>query len=279
MGALTKPQTKTVDPTPDAVKPLQGDLAGFLQGLIGGGAGVQNPFGGMTSDLQRQATGGVSQFLNANPEQQTFNMLSPGLLSAFGGGGAQGQALGALQPGLLGMFGRDNASAVGAAAMPLFQQGLQFAQGSLANSAPGRFSTTFANQGIGLGQRALQDFNLLQQQAFMQDQQNRLGAGGLLGQLAQGASGESLGAGGLLGTLAGQAGQGAFGRNLQAGQLGLGMTQQNVNPILQLLLGGMGFAQPMGKETIVGKSPLDVAGQIGGTFVSAGGIPGIGGLF
>jgi hypothetical protein len=237
LGALTKPQTKTVDPTPDAVKPLQGDIAGFLQGLFQSG-GQQNPFGGMTSPLQQMATGGMKQFLSQNPEQQTLNML---------------------QPGLVEMFSRNSAEGVGAAAMPLFQQGLQFAQGSLANSGQGRFSTAFENQGIGLAQRAMQDFNLLQNQAFMQDQQNRLGAGNLLG------------------SLAGQAGQGAFGRNLQAGQLGLGMTQQAVNPILQLLLGGMGFGQPMGKETIVGKSPLSQIGDIGLGIATLGTMRGGGG--
>lgn len=237
MGKLTQPQTKTVDPTPDAVKGVQGDVGRFLQGLLGiqpgqtapGGfsaanGGLQNPFAGMTSPLQKMGVGGVQQFLNQNPEQQTFDML---------------------QNGLMGMFGANNAQAVGQAAMPLFQQGLQFAQGGLASSAPGRFSTAFQNQGIGLGQRALQDFNLLQQQAFQQDQQNRLAAGGLLGQLAS------------------QAGSGAFGRNLQAAQLGTQQTMNSVNPILQLLLGGMGFTQPTAKETIVGKSPLDTITDVG----------------
>lgn len=241
MGFLTRPSTQTVDPTADAVKPLQGGLAQLLLGLTQNPG--SNPFEGLTSDLQRQATGGMQQFLGANPEQQVMDLL---------------------QPGLLEIFGRNNAASVGEAAFPLFQRGLQEGLGSLASSAPGRFSTAFEGQGIGLAQRALQDFNLLQQQAFQQNVGNQLGAGSLLG------------------TLASQAGQGAFGRNLQAGQLGLAQTQQNVNPVLQLLLGALGFAQPQPKETIVGKSAGSrvggaASGALGGAAVGST-IPGVGTL-
>ena len=171
-----------------------------VSGSNGGGGGAP------TSILQQGAgaKGGAMQMLSTNPEMQAFKMM---------------------QGGLMDMFNQNSAEGVGAAAMPLFQQGLQFAQGSLANSGQGRFSTAFENQGIGLAQRALQDFNLLQNQAFMQNQQNRLGAAGQLGSLAGAAGGAAR------------------------------------NPILQLLLGGMQFAQPQAKETIAGKSPLDVAGQ------------------
>ena len=232
MGFLTKSPLQTVDPTADVAKGPQNALAQLLMGLAQNPG--SNPFEALTSDLQRQATGGLQQFLGQNPEQQTMDLL---------------------QPGLLEIFGRNSAQDVGNAAFPLFQRGLQEGLGSLASSAPGRFSTAFEGQGIGLAQRALQDFNLLQQQAFQQNVGNQLGAGSLLG------------------TLAGQAGQGAFGRNLAAGQFGLAQTQQAVNPILQLLLGGLNFAQPQAKETIVGKSWLDHIGQLGAVAATAFGKP------
>ena len=197
MGFLTKNPTQSVNPNSPQMQALQGDFATFLQGLMKGGGAAQ----GMTGDLQRQGMGGVQSFLNqASPEQTTFNQL---------------------QPGLIDIFGLDTAGATGAAAMPLFQQGLQFAQGQLANSGMGRFSTAFENQGIGLSQRALQDFNLLQQQAFQQNIGNRLGAAQMLGSLS-GSAGSSM-----------------------------------RDPILQLLLGGMNFASPAPNDTVVGKSWLD----------------------
>lgn len=198
MGFLTKNPTQSVNPNSPQMQALQGDFASFLQGLMNPGGGQ---FRGMTGDLQRQGVGGVQSFLNQpSPEQTTFNQL---------------------QPGLMDIFGLNTADATGAAAMPLFQQGLQFAQGQLANSGRGRFSTTFENQGIGLSQRALQDFNLLQQQAFQQNIGNRLGAAQMLGSLS-GSAGSSM-----------------------------------RDPILSLLLGGMQFASPAPNDTIVGKSWMD----------------------
>jgi hypothetical protein len=125
------------------------------------------------------------------------------------------------------------------AGLPIFQQELQRSLGGLASGAQGRFGTAFANQGTDLAARATQDFNLFRQQAMMAEMQNRMGAAGLLG------------------TLAGQAGQGAFGRNLAGAQLGMQQTQMQIDPILQLMMGGMGFAQPAQMDTVVGSSPLD----------------------
>jgi len=206
-------QTQQVNPNTPQMQALQGDFAKFLHGALAnpGGAGT-----GLTSDLQRQSLGGIQQYLNQpSPEQATFEKLSPGLMDIFG---ANGQGL-------------TNAM------FPLFQRGLQEGLGGLSNSAAGRFSTTFERQGIDLTSRALQDFNLLQQQAFQQNVGNRLGA-------AQ-----------LLGTLSGQAGQAPFDRLASAANLGLQATASN--PVLQLLLGGMNFAQPQGMDTVVGDSALD----------------------
>lgn len=217
MGFLTKPSVTQVNPNTPQTQQVQGGIADFLQDLFRDPSGG-NPFAGMTSDLQRGATGGVMQFLSANPEQQTLDMLRPGLLEMFAGGTAEG---------------------LGEAALPVFQRELQRSLGGLQSSAGGRFGTAFASQGVDLASRAAQDFALLQQQARMAEMQNRMGAAGLLG------------------TLAGQAGQGAFGRNLAAAQLGTQQTQAAIDPILRLMLGGMGFAQPAPMDTVVGSSPLD----------------------
>lgn len=211
-----KPSTQQVNPASQSMQGLQGGIEQFLMGQFNGTGA--NPFGGMTSDLQRQATGGMMQFLNANPEQQTLDMLSPGLMDIFGGGSAEG---------------------IGQAALPVFERQLQASLGGLSSSAPGRFGTAFANQGIGLAQRSAQDFALLQAQARQQEMSQRLGAAGMLG------------------TLSGQAGMNPFQRFLGAGQMGMDQTNQQINPMLQLLLGGMGYAKPQGMDTVVGPSTMD----------------------
>lgn len=212
---LGKPQTTQVDPTRPSVGGLQDAFSTFLRGVMADPAGTSQAF---TSDLQRTATGGIQQFLNQPaPEAQTFERLNPGLMDIFVSDGAS----------------------LTNAMFPLFQRGLQEGLGSLASSGAGRFSTTFERQGIDLTQRALQDFNLLQQQAFQQNIGNRLGA-------AQ-----------LMGSLAGQAGAAPFERLLSAGNLGAQMSA--TNPALQLILGGLNFAQPQGRDTVVSDSPLDAA--------------------
>jgi hypothetical protein len=224
LGFLTKPSITQVNPNSPDVQGLQGGISEFLGGLFGGG---ESPFAGVTSDLQRGATGGLMQMLSANPEQQTLDMLQPGLMDLFSQGASQG---------------------ITQAALPIFAQGLQRQLGGASSGAPGRFSTAFASQGIDLASRAAQDFNLFQQQARQADVANQLGAGSLLG------------------SLAGQAGSGMFGRNLAAGQLGGAQTQQMIDPQLQLLLGGLGFARPAPMDTVAGPSPLDIFGQLGALF-------------
>ena len=210
MGFLTKPSVQSVNPNSEALQGLQGGFADMLGGL------ASDPNTLATSDLQRMGTDAIGAFLGANPEQQTFDQLMPGLMEIFGTNSAQG---------------------VGEAAFPLFQRGLQESLGQLANSGQGRFSTAFESQGVGLGQRALQDFNLLQHQAFQQNVGNQLGAAGLLGTLAQNAGG------------------GAFGRAAQATGLGIQATQGN--PALQTLLAGLSFGRPAPNDTVVGSSILD----------------------
>ena len=236
MGALTKNPTQSVNPNSPQMQGLQGDYANFLSQLLGGGGAStglatpsgfdkwpsfaqeswlkQNPSSLAGPMQQRAGQNPFTAFLSQpSPEMTTFNNLNSGLMN---------------------IFGLDTAAATGAAAMPLFQQGLQFAQGQLANSGRGRFSTTFENQGIGLSQRALQDFNLLQQQAFTQNIGNRLGAAQALGTLS-GAAGSSM-----------------------------------RDPILSLLLGGMQFARPAPNDTVVGRSLLDYGAQLGSAAILKG---------
>ncbi len=230
MGFLTRPSINQVDPNTPTAQGVQSGFADLLGELMGG----FDVGSGGASDLQRMGTDAIGALLNANPEQQVLDQLSPGLMD---------------------IFGRNTAEAVGEAAFPLFQRSLQEGIGTLASSAPSRFSTAFDQQGIGLGQRAIQDFNLLTQQAFQQNVGNQLGAAGLLG------------------TLAGQAGEGAFGRAATATQLGTAATQ--ADPRLQLLLAGLGAFRPAQQDTVVGDSPLGAITNVGTSLLTLGALGGL----
>lgn len=224
MGFLTNPKVTQVDPTPGVVKGPQNEIADFIMQMFQNPGA--NPFASATSDLQRQGTDAISAFLNQPaPEQQVFDNISGGLTDLANNGVAD---------------------QITQAGLPLFQQALQRQLGGASNAAPGRFGSAFAQQGIDLASRANQDFNLFQQQALQQDVQNRLGAAGMLG------------------TLAGQAGNNPFQRMIEAGRFGLDQSNSAMNPMLQLMLAGMGWTQPMQQDTVVGKSPLDYITDIGG---------------
>jgi hypothetical protein len=154
-----------------------------------------------------------------------------------------------INQGVEGIGGFEQSQKLVGAAQPIFQQNLQGALGQLSNAAPGRFSTAFAGQGGGLAQRALQDFNLFQQQATQQGLGLDLQARGLAQQGV-------LGAGNLLGSLSAQAGQNPFQRLMAAGQFGLQQQAAAQNPVLQLLLGGQQMFRPAPMDTAVGESPL-----------------------
>lgn len=131
-------------PTTTSINPT----AGAFQGLPIGSA--INPLPGQAAGLSTAATAGLQNFL------------------ATGGMGGPGVSAG---------------QSVINAAQPIFMQNMQRALGQLQSSAPGRYGTAFTGQGIGLQQRALQDFNLFQQQALQQGMQTDLQA--LLGAGAQ----------------------------------------------------------------------------------------------
>lgn len=219
-----QPEVSTFDPNPAGLSGGQTAASNFLQDLFSGGG--QNPF--QAGPLQQQSTNNLQQFLSQPaPEVQTFNQLQAPLQQMVG---QAGTPFGGFQ---------QSQQLVQAAQQP-FQQNLAAAQGSLASAAPGRFSTALAQQGTDLTSRALQDFNLFQQQATQQGLGLDLQAGA---QQQQGA----LGAAGLLGQLAGQAGAAPFQRNLQAQQASLAA----LNPTLQLMLGGLGFLQPQPLTPVV----------------------------
>lgn len=127
------------------------------------------------------------------------------------------------------------------AAQPVFNHNLQQAGAEFMSQAPSTFNTS-AGAGLGnLQARALQDFNLFAGQALQQGQQTGIDAAQTLGGLGQAAGGAQ---------------------------------QRFINPTLQLMLGGMGMAQPMPAD--VASQPglfgqlLGAAGSIGGGMAAGG---------
>jgi hypothetical protein len=263
---------------------VQGAAGSFLQNIFEGG---ESPFGGMTSGLQEAAGAQIQGLLGQPaPEQIAFEQAQ----------GALGNLMGGLQNPFTDMGAFNQAEQVNQAAQGLFQQNLQRAQGGLASMAPGRFSSALAQQGVDLSSQALQDFNLFQQQNLMQGL-------GLQNQQQQAALQFMLGAGGLqteaaqtLGGLAGQAGMNPMERALGAGALGHQFTQGQINPLVQIMQGGLGFAQPTPHQAVIpGQNQLGqgLKGALGGGMAGAQmgsifGIPGaaiggglglLGGLF
>lgn len=384
------PKIKQIDPNPAVVKPLQGQQTNFLDGIYRGA----NPFQSLTSPLQQQAVGQMGQFLNqpapeqkaltasqsnlnqqlginpqtfgANPFQQQTTGAGPAQLQF---GPAQLPDLSSLQALATNLFQQLNNPYGGQgftnpgqdvinAAQPVFQQNLEAANTQLANTAPGRFSSAFVNQGQDLASRALQDFNLFQAQQLqagqqLQQQQQKQNLDFLLGarQLQQGAQSDSLGiqaqladlvqrgilgrqelfqqgqvqsqglaqenlgrqdqfnlqarqnqqsawatalqnqlammqnqqgAAGVMGQLAGQAGQNPFERMLSAAQFGNTASQNQINPLLQLMLGGLQFSQPRPMDTVVSDPALKQigdfvgnVGQLAAGLTGGNGMPGL----
>lgn len=138
---------------------FQADQFNLLQQLLsGGGGGLEGFFGKLgspTTGLQRQATGGIEQFLNQPaPEQRAMDVSMPALQAILGGKPGQG-IMDALQPG----FERNLASAN--------QQGGRFGSGNAI-----------------MRSRAVEDFNLLGAQAAQQGQQTQLQAAQMMALLS-----------------------------------------------------------------------------------------------
>lgn len=180
-------------------------------------------------------TGSFLSNLVQNPQAtSSFLGRTPNLL------GGAGESL----LGLIGGGGLQAGQGVIDAALPGFERGLQAAQGGLSAQVSSPFSSAFAQQGIDLSSRALQDFNLFQAQQLASGQERAINAANILGQLAQTEQGGRLGilgnavnffgpiaaeraqaggAGGFLGGLLGTA-AGAFGGPLLGG-LGAGVAE------------------------------------------------------
>ena len=185
IGALGGGKRSTQPAVPSDVAGIRGGqtnfLEQFMQALQSGNLEqfIQGSFGNIgvpQTGLQQQASGGISQFLNQqSPEARTLQESRGALSGIVNQNSGQG-IIDALQPG--------------------FERNL-----SLANQQGGRFGSANAV----LRSRALDDFNLLSNQALQQGQQNQIGAAQILGMLS------------------GQAGTADFGRLLQG--FGVG-TQQ-----------------------------------------------------
>jgi hypothetical protein len=269
MGDFFDQSTQQVNPNTPQAQGVQDAVSPFLQQLFGGA----NPFAGLTSPLQQQAVGQLGAFLNQPaPETRALSQAQPAIQGLLQGRQMQnpwdpnpGQSNDGRTSGAFGGFSAGQQ--VVNAAQPVFNQNLQTAMTGAANRAPSLRNSAFGDQSSGLAQRALSDFNLFQQQALQQGQQLdlqhaltrqslgqqfQLGAG----QLAQ--QGQ-LGGLGALGSLSQAAGNNPFARMLGAGQLGNQITQSTVNPLVQLMLGGMNWSQPQGMDTIVGNSGFENA--------------------
>lgn len=140
------------------------------------------------SDLQRQSSMGIGQFLNQGaPEQRALDIALPALMQQLNATNPGGDVLDPLSA----IFGRNLTDQI--------QQ--------LNASSPGRWSSANIEQQGRLRERSTGDFNLLAQQIMEQGRQRQLQAASTLG------------------VLSGQAGQNPFQRLLGAGQLGTQQTQ------------------------------------------------------
>lgn len=295
LNKVNKPRVDQFDPNVPSQRGAQATQADFLNNFIKnpsyGNAYTQSGLGQLAG---QQMAGQIA--VNDSPEQQVFRALQPFLMNMAGGQGGQnpfselqfgnqfteladpfgGAALGGLNAG----------QRVVEAGLPSQVIAMQEGINRTNMAAPGRFSSALAQQGRDVTTQSLNDYNMFVQQALMQGlgldvqdrgqvrdftqgarglqqqaaqntAQNQLGARGLQQEAALGfgqlGAQNQLGAMGLLGQLAAQSANNPFQRMLQAGQFG----QEQLNPALQILLGGMGYLKPQGMDTVVGKSPLD----------------------
>jgi hypothetical protein len=286
VGSYNDPNITTYDSTPSSVNTLQNQAMQYLQNFM------QNPQS-WAQQFQNPAAQQAQAWMMANagnnPEAGAYGAAAPFLQSMgqrpdmafsnefrelqnpYGDVGAMNPVFGAL-----------------AAASPIFDRNMQSTLAKVNAAAPGRFSSALAQEGRDVGTQAMQDFNLFAQQALSQgigqqiqqqqaNQNFMLGARGLQQgavdntnranlsgrDLAQQNDNNRANAFSILGQLASNAGNGAFNRQLQSGTFGLQSQQAMMNPIMQMLAGIMGWAQPQPGTPIVGQSPLQTAMGIG----------------
>lgn len=230
------------DSTNPILRQLAGQQTDFLSGVFGG----NNPFAPLQSPVTGAAGAGLQGAIGApQAGENTASSAVATLQQLLQGAQNPFPNMGTANPG----------AAVVNAAQPIFERNFQAANTQLSNLAPGRFSSAFAQQGQGLAQQSLQDFNLfaanaLQQGQQLQNQQQSQALNFLLG--AQGnqlAAAQGLGQ---IGQLQSGMQNDAFSRLLGAGQFGLAQQQANVNPILALMQAGLQYAAPADLSAIVG---------------------------
>ena len=221
---------------------------------------MAKPFGPSveTQSLNPESVQGTTDqfaaFLNNLLQDPTGNAPFGGLANfgqqALGSVFGQGGQGGSLSPLLQGA-GLGAANQVIGAAQPIFNQQNQQGLAQLGAQAPSATGSAFGLQGIDFLTQRNAAFDQFAASALQQGQQTALQAGGLFNQLA-----------------------GNAGQQQQA---------QVVNPTLQLLLGGMGFAQPR-SEAVIQPGALDYLTQLAplapllpGGISALGGLLGIGG--
>lgn len=299
MSGFTKPSIQNVDTT----NPRKGSAVDAANAVAT--RTLQSPdqwaqwFGSFGPDMS-----GLRASANANPEGDALSKLAP-LLMALAG---KGNGFSELQFGnqfseLANPYGSMGAMnpAFGtiAAQTPIFDRNLQAANARLSAIAPGRFSSAIAQEGAGLNAQALQDFNLFANQALQQGLQTQLqerqanlnfllGARGLQQDEVQNVRGSQISARGLqqgaeaeannralqayqqYGNLAGQAGMNQFNRQQGLVNAGFQAQQNQINPILQMLLAALQYGNPESITPIVGQSPLGTILGAAGTAIGIG---------
>lgn len=182
---------------PKDIEPLRAQQLQLLQALLqpGGIEKFFGPLGVPQSDLQRQAAGGISQFLNQPaPEQRAFDVSRPILEGMLTGTGPQFERDISMANQQGGRFGSANAILRGEALRHLFNQRTQTAEtlGMLAGQAGqnpfgrllagGGFGTELAKQGdigtqrliqllsgiLGVGQQTAFNLPITQQPNFLE---------------------------------------------------------------------------------------------------------------
>lgn len=285
MGSWNDPKIDQVDPTNPRVVGSVNAANVFSQNIL------NNPQA-FAAFLQSFGPGmeGLRNAANANPEQATFDRISPLLMgkanrtftnkfteltNPFGDMGSVNQA----QQQLL-------------ATSPIFARQHQDALARVNAAAPGRFSSALAQEGRDVTTEALQNFNAFAQNAIMQGlelqnrerqaalnfalgaRQTQQGAENDVMQALLGADSNAINALLGLGNQAGMVGMNNFNRQLGLTNAGLQQQQNVLNPLIQLILGGLGFGQagnqPM--DTVVGPSTWQNIASLGQAGAAAYGL-------
>lgn len=214
------------------------DLQRFRSSGIGQATNWQDLLGGIgrgqATDLQRLPGGNyLTQFLNANPEQQALQQAMPALLAQLSG-----------TPG----------SDVLNPLQAISSRNLEDSLAQMRSSVPNRMSSAALWQEGNTRQRSAQDFNLLASQIMEQGRARQIQAANMLG------------------VLSGQAGMNPFQRAASATGLGLQGQGQQIQALMSLLqpMLGAAYGGPMIQGTSGFENLLALA-QTASSFIPGGG--------